>query len=67
VLAEMIGNPAGIGNGLISAEEALQPGHMFAFVIIAGLLGVALNWLLIVLFRAVTPGVAATLDSEVTR
>lgn len=67
VLAEMIGNPAGIGNGLISSEEGLQPGHMFAFVIIAGLLGVALNWLLMVLFRALTPGVAATLDSEVTR
>lgn len=67
VLAEMIGNPAGIGNGLISAEEALQPGHMFAFVVIAGVLGVVLNWLLAVLFRVVTPGVAATLDSEVAR
>lgn len=67
VLAEMIGNPAGIGNGLISSQEALQPGHMFAFVIIAGLLGVALNWLLMVLFRAAVPGVATTLGIEVTR
>ena len=67
VLAEMVGNPTGIGNGLISSEEALQPGHMFAFVVIAGLLGVALNWLLTVLFRVATPGVAAMLDAEATR
>jgi ABC-type nitrate/sulfonate/bicarbonate transport system permease component len=67
VLAEMIGNPTGIGNGLVSAQEALQPGHMFAFVVLAGLLGGALNWLLMVLFRAISPGVATTLDGEVSR
>lgn len=43
VVAEMVGNPAGLGNGLISARQALQPGEMFAYVLVIGLLGVALN------------------------
>ncbi len=43
IVAEMVGNPAGLGNGLISARQALQPALMFVYVIVAGLLGVALN------------------------
>ena len=43
VVAEMIGNPSGLGNGLVRASQALQPEQMFAYVFAIGLLGVALN------------------------
>ena len=43
VVAEMIGNPAGLGNALVRAQQALQPARMFAFVMAIGVLGVALN------------------------
>lgn len=56
IVAEMVGNPAGIGNGLISARQALQPALMFVYVIVAGLLGVALNAGLRASARALLPG-----------
>jgi ABC-type nitrate/sulfonate/bicarbonate transport system permease component len=43
VVAEMIGNPSGLGNALIRAQQALRPEEMFAYVLTIGLLGVALN------------------------
>jgi ABC-type nitrate/sulfonate/bicarbonate transport system permease component len=43
VVGEMIGNPAGLGNALVRAQQALQPAQMFAYVLTIGLLGVALN------------------------
>lgn len=43
VVAEMVGNPAGLGHALVRAQQALQPEKMFAYVVSAGLLGVALN------------------------
>lgn len=43
VVAEMIGNPEGLGNALVSAQQALQPEEMFAYVLAIGLLGVGLN------------------------
>jgi ABC-type nitrate/sulfonate/bicarbonate transport system permease component len=43
VVAEMIGNPHGLGNALVSAQQALQPEEMFAYVFAIGLLGVGLN------------------------
>lgn len=43
VVAEMVGNPAGLGNGLISAQLAIQPERMFAYVLATGVLGIALN------------------------
>jgi ABC-type nitrate/sulfonate/bicarbonate transport system permease component len=43
VVAEMIGNPSGLGNSLVRASQALQPEEMFAYVFTIGLLGVALN------------------------
>lgn len=42
VVAEMIGNPAGLGNALVSAQQALQPEEMLAYVFAIGLLGVGL-------------------------
>lgn len=43
VVAEMIGNPAGLGHALVSAQQALQPERMFAYMVTIGVLGVALN------------------------
>lgn len=43
VVAEMIGNPRGLGNALVLAQLALQPEQMFAYVFAIGLLGVALD------------------------
>lgn len=43
VVAEMVGNPSGLGNALVRARQALQPTEMFVYVLTTGLLGVALN------------------------
>ncbi len=43
VVAEMVGNPSGLGHALVRAQQALQPEKMFAYVGAAGLLGVTLN------------------------
>jgi ABC-type nitrate/sulfonate/bicarbonate transport system permease component len=43
VVAEMLGNPRGLGNALVRAQQALQPAQMFAYVLAIGVLGVALN------------------------
>ena len=43
VVAEMIGNPAGLGDALVRAQQALQPAQMFAYVFTIGLLGIGLN------------------------
>ena len=43
VVGEMIGNPAGLGDALVRAQQALQPAQMFAYVFTIGLLGVGLN------------------------
>jgi len=56
VVAEMVGNPQGIGNGLMRARYALQPDLMFVYVVAVGLLGMALNWTFGFIVRLVTPG-----------
>lgn len=43
IVAEMIGNPTGLGNALVRAQQALQPEAMFAYFVTIGVLGVALN------------------------
>lgn len=43
VVSEMIGNPSGLGNAVVVAQQALQPAEMFAYVVAIGMLGVALN------------------------
>ncbi len=56
IVAEIVGNPEGIGNGLIRARQALQPALMFVYVIVAGLLGVALNGLFHAVAKLLLPG-----------
>lgn len=59
VVAEMIGNPSGLGNALVLAQQALQPGEMFAYVLTIGLLGVALNAAFHSLSARVSPSLAS--------
>lgn len=46
VAAEMVGNPAGLGHGLVFSQEALRPDEMLAYFFSIGFLGLALNMLL---------------------
>lgn len=48
VLAEMIGNPEGLGQGIVEMQMALQPEQMWAYVTLAATLGVALNAALVI-------------------
>lgn len=58
VVAEMVGNPKGIGNGLMLARQSLQPDLMFVYVIAAGLLGMGLNSLFDWVVRRTVPAAA---------
>jgi sulfonate transport system permease protein len=57
VVAEMIGNPEGIGYAVVREAQALHPDLMFAYVLIAGMLGVLLNAGLLWFGRLLLPGV----------
>lgn len=43
VVAEMVGNPSGLGNALVRSQQALQPARMLAYVVTIGLVGVGLD------------------------
>jgi len=43
VVAEMIGNPDGLGFGMVFAQQAIKPADAFAYLIVIGVLGWALN------------------------
>lgn len=43
VVAEMIGNPAGLGFGLVFSQQAIQAPHAFAYLVVIGILGWGLN------------------------
>lgn len=58
VVAEMLGNPAGLGHALIRAQQALQPEQMFAYVVAIGLLGIALNAVFLSVSARVLPSLA---------
>jgi ABC-type nitrate/sulfonate/bicarbonate transport system permease component len=55
VVAEVAGNPNGLGNAIVAAQQALRPDEMFAYVLTIGLLGVALNAGFNAIARRVTP------------
>jgi sulfonate transport system permease protein len=56
IVAEMIGNPHGVGYAVVREAQALQPDLMFAYVCITGLLGILLNAALVTLSRLILPG-----------
>jgi ABC-type nitrate/sulfonate/bicarbonate transport system permease component len=56
IIAEMIGNPQGLGHAIIRDMQAFQPEKMFANVFVVGFLGIALNASLLALSRWAFPG-----------
>lgn len=63
VVAEMAGNPSGLGNALVSAQQALRPDEMFAYLMTIGLLGVALNAVFRYLTSRALPALASTQET----
>jgi ABC-type nitrate/sulfonate/bicarbonate transport system permease component len=55
IIAEMIGNPHGLGYAVVSALMSIQPEQMFAYVLFIGALAIALNYCLIVATRRLLP------------
>lgn len=58
VVAEMVGNPAGLGWGLVSAQEAMRASETFAYLVAIGVLGVCANQALDLAVRRLLPGLA---------
>jgi NitT/TauT family transport system permease protein len=64
LVAEMIGNPAGIGQALIAAQNTLQPEQMFAYVVLVGIIGWGLNALFLKLVAVALPGTSFVMRTD---
>jgi ABC-type nitrate/sulfonate/bicarbonate transport system permease component len=64
IVAEMAGNPAGLGYAMVFAQQAIQPADMFAYIVTIGLLGVILNAALVTASRLLPPVAAAQAERE---
>ncbi|HEY0450308.1 ABC transporter permease [Actinophytocola sp.] len=60
LVAEMVGNPAGLGFLLVAKGQALQPAQMFAAVFVIGVTGIVLNGLVMGLARVAFRGQLAS-------
>ncbi|MPZ83834.1 MAG: ABC transporter permease subunit [Actinophytocola sp.] len=60
LVAEMVGNPAGLGFLLVEKGQALQPAQMFAAVCVIGVTGIVLNGLVMGLARVAFRGQLAS-------
>lgn len=56
LVAEMVGNPAGLGYALIQKGQTLNPDQMFAYVFVIGVCGIVLNAALMILTRTIFRG-----------
>ena len=56
IIAEMIGNPQGLGHAIIRDMQAFQPEKMFANIFVVGVLGIVLNASLLAMSRWAFPG-----------
>ena len=43
IVAEIVGNPEGLGYGIVREQQAMNPEVMFAYIAVVGILGVVLN------------------------
>ena len=64
IVAEMVGNPQGVGYALVLQQQALQPAAMFFYIISIGLVGLALNTVFLLITRVISPGTTAILEAE---
>jgi ABC-type nitrate/sulfonate/bicarbonate transport system permease component len=55
VVAEMVGNPDGLGYGIVREQQALRPDLMFAYIVTVGFIGIALNAGMLALAEALFP------------
>jgi ABC-type nitrate/sulfonate/bicarbonate transport system permease component len=62
IVAEMVGNPQGMGYQLILQQQALQPAAMFAYIIVVGLLGLLLNSAFVFATSKLSPGITAVAE-----
>jgi ABC-type nitrate/sulfonate/bicarbonate transport system permease component len=58
IVAEMVGNPEGLGYGIVREQQALHPEFMFAYIAVVGLLGVVLNAGVLAATKALWPWTA---------
>lgn len=56
VTAEMVGNPAGLGYGLVQAQASIQPARMYAYILVILVLGLVLNAVLVAASRVLEAG-----------
>jgi ABC-type nitrate/sulfonate/bicarbonate transport system permease component len=56
ILTEMIGNPQGLGYGLVQKQQGLQPEGMWAYLLFIGNLGLVMQVLLTAAARRAMPG-----------
>lgn len=65
IIAEMIGNPHGLGYAVVGALQAMRPERMFAYVIFVGVLAILLNAGLILAARWLLRGHSREATSHV--
>jgi ABC-type nitrate/sulfonate/bicarbonate transport system permease component len=56
IVAEIVGNPHGVGYALVNAQQQSEPAEMFAYILLTGVVGLALNGLLTLAYRRLAPG-----------
>jgi NitT/TauT family transport system permease protein len=56
IVAEIVGDPAGMGYALVQQQQSLRPDAMFAYILVIGLLGLALNYVLTWTLGRFAPG-----------
>jgi sulfonate transport system permease protein len=56
-IAEALVNPKGLGWEIMRAQQALDPGKLWAYALVAGLFGYLLNLVLVLTVRALSPGI----------
>ena len=55
IVAEIVGNPAGLGYAIVREQQAMNPEAMFAYIFVVGFLGVILNSGVVNLTNAIWP------------
>lgn len=58
IVAEIVGNPEGLGYGIVREQQALHPEFMFAYITVVGLLGLVLNAGVLALTTSLWPSTA---------
>lgn len=56
IVAEIVGDPDGIGYALVQEQQSLRPDSMFVYIVITGFLGLILNFALTWLLEHLVPG-----------